>query len=195
MDHMYLPFRQHARREMTLIAESRTTDATPIGPTLREIIRGLDPNIPVFDSRTIKDFYEQRAIRTPKMLAQVVAAMGLMGLALAMVGLYGLVAYSTSRRTREIGIRMAIGANRGKVIWMVLREGLGLGGAGVAVGLVVSVQAVHVLTSAVWISTFDHVNPMVYLAIGQRSWSSPHWRPTPRRDARRGSTRSGRSDE
>ena len=64
--------------------------------------------------------------------------MGLMGLILAMVGLYGLVAYSVSRRTREIGIRMAIGADRRTVVWMVLRQGLQLGVAGVAVGLVVA---------------------------------------------------------
>lgn len=82
-----------------------------------------------------------------------------------MVGLYGLVAYSVSRRTREIGIRMAIGANRGKVIWMVLNQGLKLGGFGVAAGLAVSVLAVRGLTSKLWIATFDSVNPLIYVGI------------------------------
>jgi len=81
------------------------------------------------------------------------------------VGLYGLVAYSVSRRTREIGIRMAIGADRPKVIRMVLKQGLQLGGAGVAVGLVLSVVACNILVSRMWVaSTFD-VNPLLYAAI------------------------------
>jgi len=88
-----------------------------------------------------------------------------MGLILAIVGLYGLVAYSVSRRTREIGIRMALGADRTKVVRMVLSQGLQLGAAGVAVGLVVSVFACNVLTSRLWIATFDHVSPLVYVAI------------------------------
>jgi ABC-type antimicrobial peptide transport system permease subunit len=88
-----------------------------------------------------------------------------MGLVLAIVGLYGLVAYSVSRRTREIGIRMAIGADRSKVIWMVLKQGLQLGGVGVAIGLVLSFFACNIVTSKLWIATFDHVNPLLYAII------------------------------
>jgi len=165
LDFVYLPFRQHGRTAMTLVAESEAADAATIAPVVRGIIHGLDADMPVFDVRTMKDFYEQRAVRTPNMIAQIVAAMGLMGLILAMVGLYGLVAYSVSRRTREIGIRMAIGANRGKVIWMVLNQGLKLGGIGVAVGLVLSVLAVRGLTSNLWIATFESVSPLIYVGI------------------------------
>ena len=88
-----------------------------------------------------------------------------MGLILAIVGLYGLIAYSVSRRTREIGIRMAVGADRQKVIWMVLKQGLKLGCAGIATGLVLSFFACRVVTSAVWIASFDRVNPAVFAAI------------------------------
>jgi putative ABC transport system permease protein len=73
---------------------------------------------------------------------------GLMGLALAIVGLYGLVAYATSRRTREIGIRMAIGANRQSVLRMVLRQGLVLAGGGLLVGLVAGVGVQRLLEAA-----------------------------------------------
>ena len=97
--------------------------------------------------------------------ATLLASMGLMGLVLALVGLYGLVAYSVSRRTREIGIRMAIGASRPQVIRMVLSQGLQLGAAGVAVGLVVGIFAVRGLTSKLWIATFDHVSPAIYVVI------------------------------
>jgi putative ABC transport system permease protein len=74
--------------------------------------------------------------------------MGLMGLALAIVGLYGLVAYATSRRTREIGIRMAIGASRQSVLGMVLRQGLVLAGSGLLVGLAAGVGVQRLLEAA-----------------------------------------------
>jgi hypothetical protein len=165
LDYVYLPFQQHARSGMSLVAESDAADAATVAPALREVVRGLDPDLPVFDVRTMQDIYSKRAVKTPNMIAEIVAVLGLMGLILAIVGLYGLVAYSVSRRTREIGIRMAIGANRPKVIWMVLKQGMQLGVAGVAVGLVVSLFACSILTSRLWIATFEHVNPLVYAVI------------------------------
>jgi predicted permease len=165
LDFVYLPFRQHARSALALVTESSAPDAAGVAPTLREVVRGLDPDMPVFDVRTMQDVYSQRAVRTPNMLAEIVAGLGLMGLVLAIVGLYGLVAYSVSRRTREIGIRMAIGADRTKVVWMVLKQGLQLGAAGVAVGLAVSVFACNVMTAHLFLATFDHVNPLLYALI------------------------------
>jgi ABC-type antimicrobial peptide transport system permease subunit len=81
-------------------------------------------------------------------LITIVAAMGIMGLALSIVGLYGLVSYAATRRTREIGIRMAIGATRTGVLSMVLRQGLLLTLAGLAVGLVASIGAGQLLDAA-----------------------------------------------
>ena len=165
LDYVYLPFRQHGRSGLALVTESDAPDAATVAPAIREVIRGLDPDMPVFDVRTMEDVYSQRAVKTPNMIVEIVAGLGVMGLILAIVGLYGLVAYSVSRRTREIGIRMAIGADRSKVIWMVLKQGLQLGAAGVAAGLVVSFFACNILTSRLWVATFDHVNPFLYMAI------------------------------
>jgi predicted permease len=165
LDYVYLPSRQNARTGLALVVESNAPDAATLAPVVRDVVRGLDPDMPVFDARTMEDIYTQRAVKTPNMLAEVVAGLGLMGLVLAIVGLYGLVAYSVSRRTREIGIRMAIGADRTKVIWMVLKQGLQLGVAGVAAGLVVSFFACNILTTSLWVATFDHVNPLLYAAI------------------------------
>jgi putative ABC transport system permease protein len=164
-DVVYLPVRQHAQSGLTLVTESDATDAATIAPVLREVVRRLDPDMPVFDIRTMHDFYTQRAVKLPNMTVEIVAAMGLIGLLLAVTGLYGLVAYSVSRRTREIGIRMAIGADRSKVVRMVLGQGLKLGAIGVAAGLVVSVAACRAMTSATWFLAFDQVNPLVFAVI------------------------------
>ena len=164
-DVVYLPFRQHSRPGLTLIAESGATDAATIAPALRDVVQQLDANMPVFYVHTMQEFYTQRAVTLPNMTIEIVAGMGFMGLLLAIVGLYGLVAYSVSRRTREIGIRIAVGADRGKVIWMVLRQGLVLGLAGVAAGLVVSLFACRAVTSATWFFSFGTINPLIFAAL------------------------------
>lgn len=164
-DVVYLPFRQHARSGLTLVAESDAPDAATIAPVLREVVQRLDPDMPAFDIRTMHDFFTQRSVKLPNMMVETVAGMGLIGLLLAMTGLYGLVAYSVSRRTREIGIRVAIGADQRKVVRMVLGQGLKLGAAGVAAGLVISVAACRVMTAATWFLTFDRVNPLIFAAI------------------------------
>jgi putative ABC transport system permease protein len=89
-----------------------------------------------------------RAVTIFNVLITMVGSMGVMGLGLAIVGLYGLVAYAATRRTREIGIRMAIGANGTTVLRMVLRQGIVLALAGLAVGLVASVGAGALLAAA-----------------------------------------------
>ena len=91
----------------------------------------------VFDARSMQDIYINRAVKTPTVIAEIVSTLGVMGLTLAVVGLYGLAAYSVNRRTREIGVRMALGANPLSVTKMVLKQGLALGLAGVAVGLLI----------------------------------------------------------
>lgn len=144
MPFLYLPLTQNPKQRMTLLAESVGSAASLVTP-LREVVRHLDASQPICDVRTMEDFYDMRAVRTPEMIVQTVGAMGLMGLVLAMVGLYGLVAYSVSRRTREIGIRMAIGADRTSVLGMVLRQGLVLGSSGVAIGFVLSLAAGRVV--------------------------------------------------
>jgi predicted permease len=168
MPFFYLPFSQNFQAQMTLITESRGAAAALTAP-LREMVRQFDPSLPVFDVRTMEDFYKQRAVDVPNMLIETVGFLGLMGLALAVVGLYGLVAYSVSCRTREIGIRMAIGASQASVLRLVLRQGLVLAGIGVAIGLVISALAGQVVMSAFYTARFDMLSyllvPVVLIAV------------------------------
>jgi predicted permease len=150
LDFVYLPYMQHGRSALTLLAESSAPDAATLAPVVREVVRKIDPAMPYSDARTMQDFFEQRAVKTTGILVEITASLGLLGLVLAMVGLYALVAYSVSQRSREIGIRMAIGADRPSVLRMVLRQGLTLGLIGAGAGMVLSYLACRALSSSLW---------------------------------------------
>ena len=146
-DFVYLPYRQNKTQAMTLLAHF-AGDPSAIAPTLREVVRDLDVNMPIFSARTMEELYRMRAISIFNVLITTVGALGLMGLGLSIVGLYGLVAYAAGRRTREIGIRMAIGATERSVLRMVLRQGLALTLTGLVVGLAGSIGAGRLLRAA-----------------------------------------------
>jgi len=146
-DFLYLPYRQNASPSMMLVAQSAGDPAALAAP-LRDVVRGLDVNMPLFNVRTMEQLYRMRAISVFNVLITMVGAMGLMGLGLSIVGLYGLVAYSATRRTREIGIRMAIGATAPTVLRMVLRQGLALALTGLVIGLAASIGAGALLAAA-----------------------------------------------
>src|SRR5439155_1217153 len=134
-------------QRMIMIAQSLGDPSSLVTP-LREVVHGLDANLPIYNVRTMEAFYRMRAVSIFNVLVTMVGAMGLMGLGLSIVGLYGLVAYAATRRTREIGIRMAIGATAPTVLRMVLRQGMALAAIGLGVGLVASVGAGDLLAAA-----------------------------------------------
>jgi predicted permease len=144
---VYFPHRQKNLRQTIMLAQSAGDPSTLAAP-LRDVVRSLDPNMPIYNVRTMSELYRMRAISIFNVLIGTVAAMGVMGLGLSIVGLYGLVAYAATRRTREIGIRMAIGANRRAVSLMVLRQGMVLAVVGLGLGLVASVGAGELLRAA-----------------------------------------------
>jgi predicted permease len=102
---------------------------------IRKTVAGLDRTLPVFDLRTMEEQID-RSLVTERMIAMLSAVFGLVATLLATVGLYGVMAYTVGRRTREIGIRMALGAFSKDVVWMVMREVISLIGIGVAIGVV-----------------------------------------------------------
>ena len=137
MPYVYLPYAQYPNAQMTLFVETTGNPADLAAP-LRDVVRSLDANLPIYNARTLSNFYQQRAISIVLLILELISTMGLLGLSLALVGLYGLIAYSVSRRTQEIGIRMAMGARGLDVLGMVLRQGLALSLIGIAIGFVAS---------------------------------------------------------
>jgi predicted permease len=117
-----------------------TGDVGALIAAIRDEVRRLDPNLPVYNITTFADHIEG-AISRERMIALLSSFFGLFALLLAGLGLYGVMAYAVARRTHEIGIRMALGAQAGNVLWLVLRETLLLVSIGIAIGLPVALAA------------------------------------------------------
>ncbi len=111
-----------------------TTDPKQLMSIVRHKVQQLDPNVPVYAMRTAEQQIDM-SLRNERLVASLSSVFGSLATLLAVIGLYGVMAYTVSRRTREIGIRMALGAIQGNVIWLVMKEVLVLIAAGVAVGL------------------------------------------------------------
>lgn len=142
---IYLPYKQQPSGAMAVLVETSGDPANVAAP-LRDVVHTLDANMPIYNARTLANFYQMRATSVMLIILELVSTMGLLGLALALVGLYGLVSYSVSRRTQEIGIRLALGANRRNIVRMVLRHGLLLALLGIAIGFAGSLGIRGVLT-------------------------------------------------
>ena len=133
-DFVYLPMAQHPIARMVLMVRS---SGNPLGlvDAVKDVVRKMDPNMPMLATMTYEDMYLNRAIRGPAVAMKLVGAMGIVGLILTVAGLYGLVAYNVSRRTREIGIRMALGAASGDVLRLMMGKGMVLVAIGTAIGI------------------------------------------------------------
>ena len=130
---LYRPYRQmDFVQGMTVYARAQG-DPTAIFASMRKTVNELDSNVPIYRMRTLEQQLD-KSLMSERLLASLSSVFGILATILAAIGLYGVMAYMVVRRTREIGIRMALGASRGSVVWMVMREVLVLCGIGIVIG-------------------------------------------------------------
>jgi predicted permease len=116
---------------------------------VRQVVRGTDASVPVYRLRTLEHQIDQ-SLLNERLIATLSTAFGALATLLAVIGLYGVMAYTVARRTREIGVRMALGAKPGNVIWLVMREVLVLVGCGVGLGLAAAFGLSRLITSQLY---------------------------------------------
>jgi predicted permease len=146
MDFVYMPLAQHPLARMVLLLRS-SGDPLELVKPVKEVVRTLNPSLPMLETRTYEDLYRYHTVEGPRVAVELVGTLGALGLLLAIAGLYGLVAYNVSRRTREIGIRMAIGARPSDILRLVMGKGLVLVGMGMAIGLAMGFAVERLMNS------------------------------------------------
>jgi predicted permease len=142
---VYVPLAQNHETGMTLHVRA-TSNPASMAASVRREVQALDQNLAVTSLQSLSDVVAA-SLFAARMGAALLASFGFLALLLAAIGLYGVMSYAVSRRTREIGIRMALGAGTGNVLRLVLKEGLLLVGGGVAAGLIVAAAATRLLAS------------------------------------------------
>jgi predicted permease len=154
----YESFEQDRRPSAERTIYIRTTgDPLSVAPALRREVQALDKDLPVFNVKTFAQQKNESLVRE-RLIATLCGFFGALALALASIGLYGVMAYSVQRRTREIGIRMSLGAARGTVLRMVLRDCLRMVMAGVALGFLLSLWCGRLVSSQLYgVSPADSV--------------------------------------
>lgn len=160
-EYMYLPQREIRNSSMAVVARTPGDPAAALG-SIRQIVRGLDADLPIYDVRTVED-HMGIALMPARLGGTVLGLFGLLGLTLAAVGIYGVMAYSVSRRRREIGIRIALGARRSRVIAMVLKDGLRMVVIGAAIGLVAAIGASRLVSGLLYGA--NALDPVAFIGV------------------------------
>ncbi len=151
-------------RSMTLAVHGRG-DVGAVVATTKQVVREIDPTLPLFNVQTLNDIVGQ-SVGQPRLNTTLLAYFALIAVVLAVIGIYGVVSYSVTQRTQEIGVRMALGAQHGDVVRLILREGGALATLGVALGIIGTFGATPLIRS--WLFGIESTDPrtIVGTAVG-----------------------------
>jgi predicted permease len=158
----YMPYTQHQYNSRTLHVVMRTAgDPTALAGTVRRLAEEVSPHVPV--SFTTMEATVSKGVEEPRFRALLFGVFAALAVGLAMAGIYGVMAFAVAQRSKEIGLRMALGASTGSVMRLILGEGLVLAAAGLALGLAAAVAATRLLASVLF--EVQPVDPPVYLGV------------------------------
>jgi predicted permease len=161
---VYLPYAQHIAGNTLMVFQLKVDrDPLALAPTVEKVVHDVSPGLPIFQVQTMRQgLFTLNGLLIFQIGATVAALMGGLGLTLAVIGLYGVVSYTVSRRVHEIGLRMALGATRGSVFKMIYRQSFLMIGGGLILGLALALLVARTVSSFVVVSAFD---PLTYIAV------------------------------
>src|ERR1700733_1455398 len=159
--HIYVSTYQDPSKQVSVVVRT-SLPATLLEPQIRHEIQSIDPGLPVFNVSSMNGVLD-RSLASRRFSADLVGGFAGLAVLLASIGIYGLLAYMVGQRSREIGIRMALGARRGDILRMFLRKGVALAGVGIVAGLVVSASTASMMASLLY-GVRPH-DPAVFLIV------------------------------
>jgi predicted permease len=159
---LYLPLLQDYRSNMILVART-AVEPEKMFQSVHDEVAALDPQIPIFDAKTLEE-HVGISLFLQRMAATLLSIFGLLALSLAAIGLYGVMAYSVSQRTRELGIRVSVGAERRDIFKLILGQGLAIPVVGLLAGLVAALAVTRLTANLLYgVSATD---PVTFIVIG-----------------------------
>jgi predicted permease len=159
--HVYVSTYQDPSKQVSVVLRT-SLPATLLEPQIRHEIQSIDPGLPVFNVSSMNDVLD-RSLASRRFSADLVGGFAGLAVLLASIGIYGLLAYMVGQRSREIGIRMALGARRGDILRLFLHKGVALAGVGIVAGLVVSASTASMMASLLY-GVRPH-DPAVFLIV------------------------------
>ncbi len=159
--HIYVSTYQDSSKRLSLVLRT-SLPATLLEPQIRHEIQSIDPGLPVFNVSSMNDVLD-RSLASRRFSADLVGGFAGLAVLLSSIGIYGLLAYMVGQRSREIGIRMALGAQRDDILRMFLRKGVALAGVGIVAGLVFSASTASMMASLLY-GVRPH-DPAVFLIV------------------------------
>jgi predicted permease len=157
---VYLPFRQESKTDMYLVLRS-AVDPASLTSSVRATVAAIDKDQPVFNVTTMQKLVDD-SVSTPHLTLVLLGLFSALALVLAAIGIYGVISYTVQQRTHEIGIRMALGAQRGDVLRLVVGQGVKLAAIGVVIGIAVTLGLMRLITSLLFgVSATD---PITFVA-------------------------------